>query len=338
MKDESHLPVSEQSLVFRLRKRAEIRRQIKDRKSVQEGTADRIADLLEEAADEIDMLNLKTSSVNNSLTLGNSVASIKVVADPDGAVSKNTVPGKIQFLTTGDDGVQRLRFDVDKGGRVVSYGQIWATTASPTGMPLYALSNSDVTSTGAKVALRRSRGTYNAPTSVTSGDSLFRLLWGGHDGTNYRDTAGIEANVSGNVSLGIIPTDLTVKTTNVNGVLTTAAKFTVDQTFQVDKISSLSGDTICFQSNIAGNLLGSVYANTSYKVIDGSNGSITTPSLTASHYVKFPIYNNIEDRDTVLPSPKAGMTILMVNEKHSISMQVNVDGTKEGWVDLKSLC
>jgi vacuolar-type H+-ATPase subunit I/STV1 len=57
MKDESHLPVIEQSLVFRLRKRAEIRRQIKDRKSVQEGTADRIADLLEEAADEIERLN-----------------------------------------------------------------------------------------------------------------------------------------------------------------------------------------------------------------------------------------------------------------------------------------
>jgi hypothetical protein len=56
MKDESHLPVSEQSLVFRLRKRAEIRRQIKDRKSVQEGAPDRIADLLEEAADEIERL------------------------------------------------------------------------------------------------------------------------------------------------------------------------------------------------------------------------------------------------------------------------------------------
>ena len=55
-KDESHLPVSEQSLVFRLRKRAEIRRQIQDRKSVAEGKPDRIADLLEEAANEIDKL------------------------------------------------------------------------------------------------------------------------------------------------------------------------------------------------------------------------------------------------------------------------------------------
>ena len=42
-----------ESLIYRLRKRAEIRRQIKDRKSVQENKPDRIADLLEEAADRI---------------------------------------------------------------------------------------------------------------------------------------------------------------------------------------------------------------------------------------------------------------------------------------------
>jgi hypothetical protein len=53
-KDESHLPVSQQSLVYRLRKRAEIRRSIQTRKSVQEGQPDRIADLLEEAADELE--------------------------------------------------------------------------------------------------------------------------------------------------------------------------------------------------------------------------------------------------------------------------------------------
>jgi hypothetical protein len=56
MEDESHLPVAEQSLVFRLHKRAEIRRQIQGRKSVEEGKPDRIADLLEEAADEIKRL------------------------------------------------------------------------------------------------------------------------------------------------------------------------------------------------------------------------------------------------------------------------------------------
>ena len=47
----------EEDLVYRLRKRAEIRRQIADRKSVQEGKPDRISDLLEEAANEIERLN-----------------------------------------------------------------------------------------------------------------------------------------------------------------------------------------------------------------------------------------------------------------------------------------
>ena len=57
MIDESHLPIEQQSLVYRLRKRAEIRRQISSRKSVQDGKPDRISDLLEEAANKIEELN-----------------------------------------------------------------------------------------------------------------------------------------------------------------------------------------------------------------------------------------------------------------------------------------
>ena len=53
MIDESNLPIEQQSLVFRLKKRAEIRRQIAHRKSVAEGKTDRLADLLDEAAKEI---------------------------------------------------------------------------------------------------------------------------------------------------------------------------------------------------------------------------------------------------------------------------------------------
>lgn len=46
--------MDENDIVYRLRKRAEIRRQIATRKSVQEGKPDRLADLLDEAADEIE--------------------------------------------------------------------------------------------------------------------------------------------------------------------------------------------------------------------------------------------------------------------------------------------
>jgi hypothetical protein len=56
--------LSNDDLVYRLRKRAEIRRQIPTRKSVQEGQPDRIADLLEEAANEIEKLRADHREIN----------------------------------------------------------------------------------------------------------------------------------------------------------------------------------------------------------------------------------------------------------------------------------
>jgi hypothetical protein len=57
--------MNETDLVYRLRKRAEIRRQIPGRKSVEEGTPDRIADILEEAAREI--VSLQQEIMRNEL-------------------------------------------------------------------------------------------------------------------------------------------------------------------------------------------------------------------------------------------------------------------------------
>lgn len=54
-------PLAEQTLVERLRVRAMIRRQIPGRKSLEEGKPDRIANLLDEAADEIERLERELS-------------------------------------------------------------------------------------------------------------------------------------------------------------------------------------------------------------------------------------------------------------------------------------
>lgn len=60
-------PIEEQTLVEKLRTRASIRRSIKDRKSVQEGKPDRIADLLEEAAAEIERLHKRIDDLEYEL-------------------------------------------------------------------------------------------------------------------------------------------------------------------------------------------------------------------------------------------------------------------------------
>ena len=51
------------NLIERLRTRASIRRNINTRKSVQEGKSDRLADLLEEAADELESLVTQLAQV-----------------------------------------------------------------------------------------------------------------------------------------------------------------------------------------------------------------------------------------------------------------------------------
>jgi phage host-nuclease inhibitor protein Gam len=60
--------MNEEDLVYRLRKRAEIRRQIPTRKSVQENAPDRIADLLDEAALEIEYLKCEIESLKKDLS------------------------------------------------------------------------------------------------------------------------------------------------------------------------------------------------------------------------------------------------------------------------------
>ena len=55
-------------LVYRLMKRAQIRRQIPTRKSVQNNEPDRIADLLEEAADKIHDLTQQYKHMHNLAT------------------------------------------------------------------------------------------------------------------------------------------------------------------------------------------------------------------------------------------------------------------------------
>jgi hypothetical protein len=62
--------MNEKDIVYRLLKRAEIRRQIKDRKSVKEGKPDRISDLLEEAANEIKVLRKAYRMLDSNDDLG----------------------------------------------------------------------------------------------------------------------------------------------------------------------------------------------------------------------------------------------------------------------------
>jgi hypothetical protein len=70
--------IDETDLVFRLRKRSEIRKQIGDRKSVQEGKVDRLCLLLEEAADEIESLRQRSPGMRYWRATGSDILAKKI--------------------------------------------------------------------------------------------------------------------------------------------------------------------------------------------------------------------------------------------------------------------
>lgn len=93
--------MNEQDLVYRLRKRAEIRRQIQSRKSVQEGKPDRISDILEEAADEVERLHeLVRGGLRQRLVKMN-LFSEQDIADIIGARKSEKPKGASMCLTPG---------------------------------------------------------------------------------------------------------------------------------------------------------------------------------------------------------------------------------------------
>jgi hypothetical protein len=100
-----------ESLVYRLRKRAEIRRQIASRKSVQEGKPDRIADLLDEAAAA---LELAYANNNDSRENPSEEFLAKLTESTVGTSIRDIESGRVKILSSVSDDLDLPETDLPK--------------------------------------------------------------------------------------------------------------------------------------------------------------------------------------------------------------------------------
>jgi len=84
-----------------------------------------------------------------------------------------------------------------------------ASTSSPRGI-MSAQYTTDAL--GARIHLRKARGTEAAPTVVVTGDDLGRLQWSGYDGNSYEEMASIRAAATGTIADTRVPTQLIFST------------------------------------------------------------------------------------------------------------------------------
>jgi hypothetical protein len=105
---------------------------------------------------------------------------------------------------------------------------------------------------GARVHLRKSRGSNTAPSIVVTGDMLGRLVASAYDGANYLEMAGIDINCSGTIAATRIPTEISfwTATNAAPSVLTKAMTINSSQYVGIGGAPSgtyrlsVSGDTV----------------------------------------------------------------------------------------------
>lgn len=202
-----------------------------------------------------DLIYVKSFKAFNGFS--NSIsAKIVVSVDPDGVIKAGTdtfagaVPGKIQFLTANDNGKLIKAGEFDKAGRFIT-NEHWSVTKNPSGNPLLLMLNTNEPGSGAALSLRRSRGTYDDPTSVIANDSIFKISWHAHDGQSYKEASAIHSTIDGEVSLGSLPTSLTFKTFDQStGVPSDSLKINSDKSISLKSITALDGNAVLLNSPV----------------------------------------------------------------------------------------
>lgn len=84
---------------------------------------------------------------------------------------------------------------------------------------------------GARLHMRKARGTRAAPTTVVTGDNLGRLVASGYDGSNYLEMGSIIFGSTGTIASTRVPTDIQFWTATdaAPSVLTECARFKANQ-------------------------------------------------------------------------------------------------------------
>jgi hypothetical protein len=176
-------------------------------------------------------------------------AQIRSVVETGSTVTTGRVPGRLDFYVANSVGTLIEKMSIGAVSTLIN-GQLIVASATANSLPLYLQNNTSSVTDGARLGMRRSRGTYTAPTAVQNGDVLYRLGWGGYDGSVYRDSAFITGTVTGAVSSGVIPTKLSILTENSSGTKTLALEITDSQVVKIDTIASLTGQSTNFSNAV----------------------------------------------------------------------------------------
>lgn len=196
-------------------------------------------------------LNGATDLIQGSgITISGNTVSITTAGVTNAMLSGSITDAKLNSSYVYADGTRALTGNWAAGAYYISASQIGVgtgtTTPTTTLHVVETSSNSPrgilldqytTGTTGARFTARKARGTFGTPTVITSGDAILSITASAHDGTNFVDAGKILFASSGNVSTGVIGSQMQFQTMTDAGALTTAV--TIDKSQVVTFASHL---------------------------------------------------------------------------------------------------
>lgn len=180
----------------------------------------------------------------------------------------------------------------------------------------------------------RARGSLASPLPVQDVDDMADITGVGlaADGVSKARSASISFRVNGTPTATQVPGKIIFATNNGTSF---ANRGEIDATgeFKINSISAFTaGGTVQFNSLISGDISGSVFADDSTRILDGTNSRVTARSLQASQYMQFPVYATLAARNAAITAPTAGMVAFVTNNGSGLAkLQVY---TGLAWADL----
>jgi hypothetical protein len=188
--------------------------------------------------------------------------SAQIRAEVDTTPALNIVPGKLRMLVANASGTLTTAVTISSTLKTTFSGETEHFNTELTSLAYRS------TTAGRSITFKRHRGTSTVPTIVQAGDYTGQVKFQGYDGVAAQDSAQIRSEVVGTPALGVVSGNLRFLTANSAGALTTALTINESQSVTIAGGLTVNGTIFGAAFN------GSIFADNSTMIIDGTNGNI----------------------------------------------------------------
>lgn len=172
---------------------------------------------------------------------------------------------------------------------------------------------------GARVTMRKARGSFASPSIITTGDVLASWTAAGFDGVAFIDSAKILVTSIGTIATNIVPSKMDLQTMNAAGTLTTG--ITIDQS-QIINIPNLTVSSIV-ETDASKNLISAAkataynkaFGTTATTVTEGNDSRLTNTRISkVLGYINTPASGTNTTSEELLTSNQIAASILSTND------------------------